>query len=90
MGPWQCGPQVWCWLVSTVVCLVLVERQLDLSSVATRLRGRPVWFVQLPVFVLEFGLLGFWGNFPTEPVTYEAHPYFLQSRIAAELGRRLQ
>ncbi|MQM15688.1 hypothetical protein Taro_048639, partial [Colocasia esculenta] len=33
MSPWQCGPRVWCWLVFTVVWLVLVERQLDLSSV---------------------------------------------------------
>ncbi|MQM12062.1 hypothetical protein Taro_044973, partial [Colocasia esculenta] len=38
MGLWRCGPQVWCWLVSTVVWLVLVERQLDLSSMAARLR----------------------------------------------------
>ncbi|MQM05042.1 hypothetical protein Taro_037848 [Colocasia esculenta] len=29
---------VWCWLVSTVLWLVLVERQLDLSSVTVRLR----------------------------------------------------
>ncbi|MQL67781.1 hypothetical protein Taro_000056 [Colocasia esculenta] len=42
MGLRPCGPQV-------------VERQLDLSSVAARLR------------VL--------GEFPTEPVTSEAHPY---------------
>ncbi|MQL81993.1 hypothetical protein Taro_014461 [Colocasia esculenta] len=34
-----CGLQVWCWLVSTVLWLVLVERQLDLSSVTARLRG---------------------------------------------------
>ncbi|MQL99332.1 hypothetical protein Taro_032054 [Colocasia esculenta] len=34
MGPWQCGPWVWYWLVSTVVWLVLMERQLDLSSMA--------------------------------------------------------
>ncbi|MQM19978.1 hypothetical protein Taro_052992, partial [Colocasia esculenta] len=34
-----CGLQVWCWLVSTVLWLVLVERQLDLSSMTTRLRG---------------------------------------------------
>ncbi|MQM03625.1 hypothetical protein Taro_036411 [Colocasia esculenta] len=49
MGLRQCGSQEWCWLVSIVVWLILVERQLDLSSVAVRLRGRPVWFVQ------EFG-----------------------------------
>ncbi|MQM23480.1 hypothetical protein Taro_056544, partial [Colocasia esculenta] len=34
-----CTVEVWCWLVSTVVSLVLVERQLDLSSVTVRLRG---------------------------------------------------
>ncbi|MQL89158.1 hypothetical protein Taro_021732 [Colocasia esculenta] len=34
-----CGLQVWCWLVSTVLWLVFVERQLDLSSVTARLRG---------------------------------------------------
>ncbi|MQL87629.1 hypothetical protein Taro_020175 [Colocasia esculenta] len=38
-GPAAVCLQVWCWLVSTVVCLYLVERQLDLSSVTTRLRG---------------------------------------------------
>ncbi|MQM04651.1 hypothetical protein Taro_037455 [Colocasia esculenta] len=30
---------VWCWLVSTILWLVLVKRQLDLSSVTVRLRG---------------------------------------------------
>ncbi|MQL78288.1 hypothetical protein Taro_010705 [Colocasia esculenta] len=30
--------EVWCWLVSTLLWLVLVERQLDLSSVTARLR----------------------------------------------------
>ncbi|MQM08362.1 hypothetical protein Taro_041214, partial [Colocasia esculenta] len=39
MGLRQCGPQGWCWLVSTVCWLVLVERQLDLTSVVARLRG---------------------------------------------------
>ncbi|MQM13332.1 hypothetical protein Taro_046256, partial [Colocasia esculenta] len=41
MGLQLCGLQVWCWLVSTVLWLycVVVERQLDLSSVTTRLRG---------------------------------------------------
>ncbi|MQL68953.1 hypothetical protein Taro_001244 [Colocasia esculenta] len=34
-----CGLQVWCWLVSTVLWLVLMEQQLDLSSVTARLRG---------------------------------------------------
>ncbi|MQL97951.1 hypothetical protein Taro_030650 [Colocasia esculenta] len=47
MGMWQCGPQEWCWLVSTVSWLVLVERQLDLSFVAVRVRGSPVWFVRV-------------------------------------------
>ncbi|MQL91430.1 hypothetical protein Taro_024045 [Colocasia esculenta] len=42
-----------------------VERQLDLLSMAARLRGSPVWFVR------------FLGSFPTEPVTREAHPYLL-------------
>ncbi|MQL70416.1 hypothetical protein Taro_002739 [Colocasia esculenta] len=64
MGLWQCGPHEWCWLVSTVSCLVLVERQLDLSSVAARLRGSPVWFIWRQA-----------GSFPIEPVTREAHPY---------------
>ncbi|MQM14239.1 hypothetical protein Taro_047169 [Colocasia esculenta] len=41
MGLQLCGMQVWCWLVSTVLWLycVVVERQLDLSSVTARLRG---------------------------------------------------
>ncbi|MQM23336.1 hypothetical protein Taro_056400 [Colocasia esculenta] len=39
MGLQLCGLQVWCWLVSTVLWLVLVERQLDLSSLTARLRG---------------------------------------------------
>ncbi|MQL69498.1 hypothetical protein Taro_001825 [Colocasia esculenta] len=39
MGLRQCGPQEWCWLDSIVSWLVLMERQLDLSSVAARLRG---------------------------------------------------
>ncbi|MQL77188.1 hypothetical protein Taro_009603 [Colocasia esculenta] len=34
-----CGLQVWYWLVSTALWLVLVERQLDLSSLTARLRG---------------------------------------------------
>ncbi|MQL68705.1 hypothetical protein Taro_001008 [Colocasia esculenta] len=86
MGLRLYGPQEWCWLVSTVSWLVVVERQLDLSSVAARLRGSPVWFVR--------------GSFPTEPVTCEAHFYssqvresrrllalrLVQSRTVAELG----
>ncbi|MQL90570.1 hypothetical protein Taro_023165, partial [Colocasia esculenta] len=39
MGLQLCGLQEWCWFVSTVLDLVEVERQLDLSSVAARLRG---------------------------------------------------
>ncbi|MQL96905.1 hypothetical protein Taro_029586, partial [Colocasia esculenta] len=46
----QCGPQEWCWLVSTVSWLVLVERLLDLSSVAARLRDSPVWFVWVSTY----------------------------------------
>ncbi|MQL86735.1 hypothetical protein Taro_019269 [Colocasia esculenta] len=42
MGLQLCGLQVWCWLVSTVLWFVLVERQLDLSSVTARLRGGTV------------------------------------------------
>ncbi|MQM18772.1 hypothetical protein Taro_051769, partial [Colocasia esculenta] len=38
-----CYPRIH--LDSTVLCTCLVERQLDLSSVAARLRGSPVWFV---------------------------------------------
>ncbi|MQM14391.1 hypothetical protein Taro_047322 [Colocasia esculenta] len=39
LGLQLCGLQEWCWLVSTVLDLVEVERQLDLSSMAARLRG---------------------------------------------------
>ncbi|MQL92147.1 hypothetical protein Taro_024766 [Colocasia esculenta] len=41
MGLQLCGLQVWCWLVSTILWpyCVVVERQLDLSSVTARLRG---------------------------------------------------
>ncbi|MQM01816.1 hypothetical protein Taro_034578 [Colocasia esculenta] len=49
-----------------------MERQLDLSSVAARLRGRPVLYLCLVCSVL--------GEFPTEPVTSEAHPYSPQAR----------
>ncbi|MQL97168.1 hypothetical protein Taro_029854 [Colocasia esculenta] len=38
--------RVWCWFVSTVLDPIEVERQLDFSSVAMRLRGRLVLFVQ--------------------------------------------
>ncbi|MQM17749.1 hypothetical protein Taro_050723 [Colocasia esculenta] len=47
LGLQQCGLQVWCWFVSTVLDPVEVERQLDLSSVAARLRGRLVLFVRV-------------------------------------------
>ncbi|MQM21747.1 hypothetical protein Taro_054792, partial [Colocasia esculenta] len=38
LGLQQCSLQVQCWFVSTVLDLAKVERQLDLSSVAARLR----------------------------------------------------
>ncbi|MQL95632.1 hypothetical protein Taro_028304 [Colocasia esculenta] len=47
MGLQLCGLQEWCWLVSIVLDLVEVDRQLDLSSVAVRLRGSLVWFVRV-------------------------------------------
>ncbi|MQM15456.1 hypothetical protein Taro_048403 [Colocasia esculenta] len=37
--PYSVTFRLWCWLVSTVLWLVVVERQLDLSSVTARLRG---------------------------------------------------
>ncbi|MQM11185.1 hypothetical protein Taro_044088 [Colocasia esculenta] len=41
MGLQLCGLQVWCWLASTILWpyCVVVEGQLDLSSVTARLRG---------------------------------------------------
>ncbi|MQM17292.1 hypothetical protein Taro_050261, partial [Colocasia esculenta] len=56
-----------------------VKRQLDLSSVAARLRGGPVWFVRV-------------RSFPTEPVTRETNPYLLPVRpaFAASPARELQ
>ncbi|MQM16096.1 hypothetical protein Taro_049050 [Colocasia esculenta] len=66
------------WACSCVVCrsgvgwspqfldLVEVERRLDLSFVAARLRGSLVWFVWLL------------GSCPTEPVTCETHLFFFQ------------
>ncbi|MQL72870.1 hypothetical protein Taro_005227 [Colocasia esculenta] len=65
MGLRQCGPQF--------LSLCLVEPQLDLSSVAARLGGSPVWFVR--------------GSFPTEPVTREAHPYPLLDLRMVSLAR---
>ncbi|MQM12271.1 hypothetical protein Taro_045188, partial [Colocasia esculenta] len=51
-----------------------VELQLDISSVAARLRGRPF----------------LWGSFPTEPVISEAHlPYSFQVRESRRLPNRL-
>ncbi|MQL93651.1 hypothetical protein Taro_026296, partial [Colocasia esculenta] len=47
MGLQLCGLQVWCWLVSTVLWLVLVERQLDLSFVTAILRG---WLRSYPLW----------------------------------------
>ncbi|MQM14548.1 hypothetical protein Taro_047484 [Colocasia esculenta] len=69
-----------------------VERQLDLSSVAARLRGSPVWFVRVRSFPTEPVtreahpyLLP--GSFPTEPVTREAHPYLLPGEGDQEISR---
>ncbi|MQL79625.1 hypothetical protein Taro_012068 [Colocasia esculenta] len=45
--------KVWCWLVSTVLWLVVVERQLDLLSMTARLRGGSC--VVLPVEVCHGG-----------------------------------
>ncbi|MQL93216.1 hypothetical protein Taro_025859 [Colocasia esculenta] len=45
LGLQLCSLQEWCWFVSTVLDLVEVEWQLDLSSVAMRLTGRLVLFV---------------------------------------------
>ncbi|MQM02567.1 hypothetical protein Taro_035333 [Colocasia esculenta] len=47
LGLQLCGLQEWCWLVSTVLVPVEVERQLDLSSMAARLRGGLVLFVRV-------------------------------------------
>ncbi|MQM05359.1 hypothetical protein Taro_038169 [Colocasia esculenta] len=55
-GQQLCGLLVWCWLVSTVLWpySVVVERQLDLSSVTARLRGDR--FVEvLPIVVCPGG-----------------------------------
>ncbi|MQL90646.1 hypothetical protein Taro_023248 [Colocasia esculenta] len=46
LGLQRCSLQVWCWFVSMVLDFVEVERQLDLSSVAARLRGVLVLFVR--------------------------------------------
>ncbi|MQL82714.1 hypothetical protein Taro_015198 [Colocasia esculenta] len=54
-----------------------VERQLDLSSVAARLRGGPVLFVRHFLLCYLSRFARFLGSFPTEPVTREAHPYLL-------------
>ncbi|MQL76975.1 hypothetical protein Taro_009377 [Colocasia esculenta] len=63
MGLQLCGLQVWCWLVSTILWLVLVERQLDLSSVTARLGavvvcpgGDTVLVVVLLWYLVEVGL----------------------------------
>ncbi|MQL89553.1 hypothetical protein Taro_022135, partial [Colocasia esculenta] len=46
MGLQLCGLQVWCSLPPQSL-FVEVERQLDLSSVAARLRGVLVWLVRI-------------------------------------------
>ncbi|MQM07392.1 hypothetical protein Taro_040233 [Colocasia esculenta] len=60
MGLQLCGLQVWCWLVSTILWLVLVERQLDLLSLTARLRvvcsgGGTIVFVVLWWYLVEVG-----------------------------------
>ncbi|MQL69670.1 hypothetical protein Taro_001985 [Colocasia esculenta] len=55
----------------------LRERQLDLSSVAVRLRGRPVWFVRHFLLCYLCWFARFLGSFPTELMTREVHPYLL-------------
>ncbi|MQL75798.1 hypothetical protein Taro_008178, partial [Colocasia esculenta] len=76
----RCGLQEWCWLVSTVLDLVEVERQLDLSSVAARLRGSDICYLNASfVYALvRLSFLRLLRSFPTEPMTYEAHPFFFQ------------
>ncbi|MQM11477.1 hypothetical protein Taro_044386 [Colocasia esculenta] len=59
-----------------------MERQLDLSSVAARLRGRP-----FTASVFVYGLLEL-GEFPTEPLTSEAHPYSPQVKEVKMADRR--
>ncbi|MQL96110.1 hypothetical protein Taro_028782 [Colocasia esculenta] len=60
-----------------------VERQLDLSSVAARLRGsfptEPMTREAHP-YLLP-------GSFPTEPVTREAYPYLLPGEGDQEISR---
>ncbi|MQL78134.1 hypothetical protein Taro_010570 [Colocasia esculenta] len=51
---WSGGDTVWCWLVSTVLWLVFVERQLDLSSVTARLRALVVAFLLPPLSIDVF------------------------------------
>ncbi|MQM11459.1 hypothetical protein Taro_044369, partial [Colocasia esculenta] len=48
-----CGLQVWCWLVSTVLWLVVVELQLDLSFMTARLRGVEVERCSVEVVLLN-------------------------------------
>ncbi|MQM00464.1 hypothetical protein Taro_033204 [Colocasia esculenta] len=71
-----------------------VERQLDLSSVAARLRGSPVWFVRVSNWCREpVDVARVWRfstvarSFPTEPVTREAHPYLLPGEGDQEISR---
>ncbi|MQL76334.1 hypothetical protein Taro_008724 [Colocasia esculenta] len=53
MGLQLCGLQMWCWLGSTVRWLYceLVERQLDISSLTTRLRGVEVEMCSMELLV---------------------------------------
>ncbi|MQL80139.1 hypothetical protein Taro_012585 [Colocasia esculenta] len=66
MGLQLCGLQVWCWLVSTVLWLVLVERQLNLSSVTARLRAAVGPYVRdcetesLNSIVVSMKWFGYW------------------------------
>ncbi|MQM08356.1 hypothetical protein Taro_041206, partial [Colocasia esculenta] len=69
LGLQLCGLQEGCWFVSTILDLVEVERQLDLSSVAARLKAL------LTISVVHC-VSRLWGSCPTEPVTCEAHPFF--------------
>ncbi|MQM03516.1 hypothetical protein Taro_036299 [Colocasia esculenta] len=68
-------------------CTCLVERQLDPSSVAARLRGGHVWFVRHFLLCYLCWFARFLGSFPTEPVTREAHPYLLPGEGDPEISR---
>ncbi|MQM13526.1 hypothetical protein Taro_046451, partial [Colocasia esculenta] len=62
---WACGVcdlHVWCWLVSTVLWLVVVERQFDLTFVTARLRGVEVDLCSVEVCGLTFHVLCFYSS----------------------------